>query len=79
MLPHPGEFVPVEDASHDVGRQHRHEIRGIGLDLAHPRRHQQGKGHEACPARHDIDEARQEPTGEEQKNFSDFQVGLAER
>jgi hypothetical protein len=60
---HRGQFVAVDPASHHIGGQDRHEIRGIGLDFGHAGSHQQRKCHEARPAGHDIDHPGQKSAG----------------
>ena len=76
VLAHRLQLMAVDHSAHHVGRQHGHEVGGIGLDLRHARRQQQGKGHEARAARHHVDEARQQAAGEEEDDVEKVQGGL---
>ena len=69
------QLVAVDRGPHHIGRQHRHEIGGVGFDLRHPRREQQRKCHETRTACHHIDESRQKAAGKEQENLDDVQGG----
>jgi hypothetical protein len=64
MLPDFCEFLPVDHGPHDIGGQHRHEVRGIGLDLGHSSRQKKWKGHESRAARQNIYEACEKAPGE---------------
>ena len=64
VLAHRVDFVAINITAHHIGRQDRHKIGGICLNLAHARRYKQGKGHEPRPAGHDINNAGQNPTCE---------------
>ena len=68
--------MAVDHRAHDIGRQHRDEVRGIGLDLRHARGQQQRKGHETRATRHHVDEARQQAAGEEEDDVEKVQGGL---
>ncbi len=73
MLADAGELRAVGVGAHHIGWQHGHEVRGVGLDLAHAGGHEQREGHEAGAAHNDVDHAGQRAAGEEEEKSVEFQ------